>query len=102
MDNAMVVSTGRAHACSATPRDFVAVLFRRRRQMLIAFVAVLITVQDAGGKELWSGLVTGEAKRWGRSYNEENYMETLSDALVRAIDGFLSDPQLKVNGSETL
>ncbi len=65
-------------------------------------VALLVTVQDARGKELWSGLVTGEAKRWGRSFKDENYMETLSDALVRAIDGFLTDPKLKLDGGETL
>lgn len=61
-------------------------------------VALLITVQDAKGKELWSGLVTGEAKRWGRSFKDENYLESLSDALVRAIDGFFGDPKLKLDG----
>jgi hypothetical protein len=59
-------------------------------------VAMLITIQDAKGKQLWTGLVTGEAKRWGRSYKAENYMETLSDALVRAVNAIVTDPKLNL------
>lgn len=57
-------------------------------------VAMSLTVKSAKGRELWTGLVTGEAKRWGRSYKEENYMETLSDSLVRALSVFATDPKL--------
>jgi hypothetical protein len=57
-------------------------------------VALNLTVKNAEGTELWSGLVAADAKRWGRSYKEENYMETLSDAFLRAVSALLTDPAL--------
>ncbi len=57
-------------------------------------VAMLVTVEDAKGKQLWTGLVTGASKRWGRSYKAENYLEALSDALVRAVNALVTDPKL--------
>jgi hypothetical protein len=51
-------------------------------------VSLVLTVTDGTGKALWTNTVTGEAKRWGRSYSQENYMETLSAALLRALDEF--------------
>lgn len=59
-------------------------------------VAMLLTVQDAKGKQVWTGLVTGESKRWGRTYKADNYMETLSDALVRAMGALVTDPKLSL------
>jgi len=59
-------------------------------------IAMLVTVQDAKGKQLWSGVVTGESKRWGRSYKADNYMEALSDAYVRAATAFVTDPKLSL------
>jgi hypothetical protein len=58
-----------------------------------AVVAVNLTVANVSGSRLWTGLVTGEAKRWGRSYKEENYMEALSDALIHAVTEWVSNPQ---------
>jgi hypothetical protein len=58
-------------------------------------VALDLTVKNAKGKQLWSGLVTGEGKRWGRSYKEENYMEALSDSLVRALTAFATESKLQ-------
>ncbi|HET6438005.1 MAG TPA: hypothetical protein VFG59_08085 [Anaeromyxobacter sp.] len=49
---------------------------------------------SAGGKEVWTGVVAGHASRFGRSYKEENYMETLSDSLMRAVEEFVSDSKL--------
>ncbi len=49
---------------------------------------------SAKGKQVWSGVVTGEAKRWGRSYSYDNYMESLSDALLRALEQLLDDQKL--------
>ena len=43
-----------------------------------------IDVQSKGGKLLWSGTAGGTASRFGRSYNSENYHQTLSDALMDA------------------
>jgi hypothetical protein len=57
-------------------------------------VALRITVQNAAGKELWSGLVSGDSNRFGRSYKEENYMEGLSDSLLGAASGLFTDPAL--------
>jgi hypothetical protein len=58
-------------------------------------VSVRLQVADAAGKELWSGVVSGSSKRFGRSYKEENYMETLSDAYLAALDAFFNDPKLR-------
>jgi hypothetical protein len=56
-------------------------------------VALNLTI-SAKGKEIWNGIVTGESKRWGRSYKYENYMEAISDALMRATEALLRDPKL--------
>ncbi len=59
-----------------------------------AGVSVRLTVKDPSGKVLWTGTVSGEAKRWGRSYRADNYMETLSDSLLGAYDAFFKSPDL--------
>ncbi len=63
-------------------------------------VAMNLTVADASGKKLWTGLAMGEAKRWGRSFKEENYMEALSDALLHAAKEWVSNPQFVAAISE--
>ncbi|MEJ5166721.1 MAG: hypothetical protein WHV67_06810 [Thermoanaerobaculia bacterium] len=40
-----------------------------------------------GGSVLWEDRIMGSAKRFGRSYKLENYLESLSDAIL---DGFAS------------
>jgi hypothetical protein len=57
-------------------------------------IVLNLAVADAKGKQLWTDLATGDAKRWGRSYKDENYMETLSDALSRASEAFFGDEKL--------
>ncbi len=52
-------------------------------------VAVHLTVVDASGKTLWSGLASGDATRFGRSYKLENYYEALSDAVVNTVSSML-------------
>ena len=47
-------------------------------------VVLGITVEDAGGKQLWHGVVEGNSKRFGRSYSEENYQEALTSAALEA------------------
>jgi len=49
-------------------------------------VALALTVNDAAGKQVWSGQVVGRAKTWGRSYSAQNYLEVLSNSLLDAID----------------
>ena len=58
-------------------------------------VSLRITARDGAGKELWRGVVSGDHDRWGRSYKEENYMETLSNSLLAATSGLVTDPELR-------
>jgi hypothetical protein len=44
-----------------------------------------------GDKEEWLGVGTGTSSRFGRSYKADNYYETLSDALLMAIDRTVRD-----------
>jgi hypothetical protein len=57
-------------------------------------VSLKLSVRDAAGQALWSGLVSGDSDRFGRSYKEENYMEGLSDSLLGAASGLFADPEL--------
>lgn len=47
-----------------------------------------------GGKEVYAGIAGGSTTRWGRSYKDENYYETLADSLIDLVydlassDGF--------------
>ncbi|QQR75730.1 MAG: hypothetical protein IPJ17_09210 [Holophagales bacterium] len=50
----------------------------------VGSVLLNVAVRDASGSLRWKGVVTGSAKRFGRSYSAENYNETLSDALLDA------------------
>ena len=52
-------------------------------------VEIYLTVIDQDGKILWKGLASGEATRFGRSYQAENYYEVLSDAVVNTVSSML-------------
>jgi len=54
-------------------------------------ISLMIHVKDRSGKELWSGVVNGDATRWGRSYKAENYFEVMSDMILRAAFNMLSN-----------
>ncbi|MCH9648307.1 MAG: hypothetical protein K0U98_08715 [Deltaproteobacteria bacterium] len=54
-------------------------------------VGVLLTVKSKSGENLWKGMVSGTAGRWGRSYSKGNYFETLSDSTLEAIHNAISD-----------
>jgi hypothetical protein len=58
-------------------------------------VAVHLEVVGRDGKTLWSGVASGEAKRFGRSYNLENYYEVLSDAIVNTVSSMLQSPEIQ-------
>jgi hypothetical protein len=58
-------------------------------------VAVHLTVIGQDGRTLWSGLASGEATRFGRSYKLENYDEVLSDALVNTVSSMLQSAQFQ-------
>ena len=53
-------------------------------------ISLMIHVKDRAGKELWAGVINGDATRWGRSYKAENYFEVMSDMLLRATYNLLS------------
>jgi hypothetical protein len=49
-----------------------------------ADVVLRFTVEDGAGRRLWQGIGEGHANRWGRSYSEENYQESLCNAFLEA------------------
>ena len=53
-------------------------------------ISLMIHVTDGAGKELWAGVINGDATRFGRSYKAENYFEVMSDMLLRATYNLLS------------
>jgi hypothetical protein len=59
-----------------------------------ASVRVKVTVLDARGKEVWSGLISGASDNFGRSLKPDNYTEGFSNAIqdlaakLVAADGF--------------
>jgi hypothetical protein len=48
-----------------------------------AEVRLKLTVKKSWKTE-WVGVAAGTSTRWGRSYKDENYYETISDALLEA------------------
>jgi hypothetical protein len=54
-------------------------------------ISVLIHVKDSGGKELWTGIISGDATRWGRSYSAANYFETMSNMTLSATYNLLNN-----------
>jgi hypothetical protein len=61
---------------------------------------VHLTVVGRGGKTLWSGVASGDATRFGRSYKLENYYEVLSDAIVNTASSMLQSPEFQKALSE--
>ncbi|HEY7141162.1 MAG TPA: hypothetical protein VIE44_13745 [Methylomirabilota bacterium] len=53
-------------------------------------VRLKLTVKKQG-KSQWAGLAAGTSTRWGRSYKDENYYETLSDSLLEASTKAIED-----------
>jgi hypothetical protein len=58
-------------------------------------VAVRLTVLSRDGRKLWSGLASGDASRFGRSYKLENYYEGLSDAIINTVSSMLQSTQFQ-------
>jgi hypothetical protein len=63
--------------------------FVREESTYKSTVEIHLTVLDQDGKTLWNGLASGEATRFGRSYQAENYYEALSDAVVNTVSSML-------------
>jgi len=47
-------------------------------------ISMVIRLKNSAGKEVWTGVVGGDAERFGRSYKADNYYETMSDMVLRA------------------
>jgi hypothetical protein len=54
-------------------------------------ISVLIHVKNNAGKELWTGIISGDATRWGRSYHAANYFETMSNMTLSATYSLLNN-----------
>jgi hypothetical protein len=76
-------------------RGEVTRFFARETSTYQSEVAVHLTVVDRSGKALWSGIASGDARRFGRSYKLENYYEVLSDAIVNTVSSMLQSEQFQ-------
>ncbi len=80
---------------TVTLKGEVTQFFVRETSLYRSEVAVHLTVVGRDGKVLWSGTASGEAKRFGRSYELEDYYEVLSDAIVNTVSSMLQSAQFQ-------
>jgi hypothetical protein len=69
--------------------------FVRETRTYKAEVSIHLTVVGRDGTTLYSGITSGEASRFGRSYLLENYYEVLSDAVVNATSSALQNVEFQ-------
>jgi hypothetical protein len=86
---------------AVTIKGEVQQFFVRETGTYKATVAVHLTVVSRDGRTLWSGVASGDATRFGRSYRLEDYEEVLSDAVVNAVSSMLqsADFQKALSGA---
>lgn len=53
-------------------------------------ISLFVHIKDRSGKELWTGLVSGGASGFGRSYKAENYYEVMSNMVLRVTYNLLA------------
>jgi Uncharacterized lipoprotein len=58
-------------------------------------ITLLLHVKSSDGKELWTGIASGDATRWGRSYHAANYYETMSNMVLSATYNLLNNPSFR-------
>lgn len=58
-----------------------------------ATIRVKLTVRDAAGAELWTGLATGRGENWGRQLKPVNYTEALTSALLDLMANIVRSPE---------
>jgi hypothetical protein len=80
---------------AVTIKGEVRQFFVRETNTYQSEVGVRVTVVSRDGRTLWSGLASGDAKRFGRSYKLENYHEGLSDAIVNTVSSMLQSTQFQ-------
>jgi hypothetical protein len=69
--------------------------FVREESTYKSEVQVHLTVVGPDGATLWSGIASGDASRFGRSYQLENYYEVLADAIVNTVSSMLQSPEFQ-------
>jgi hypothetical protein len=86
---------------AVTIKGEVRQFFARETTTYKAMVAIHMTVVGRDGVTLWSGIASGDATRFGRSYKLENFEEVLSDAVVNAVSSMLqsADFQKALSGA---
>jgi hypothetical protein len=80
---------------AVTIKGEVTQFFVRETSTYKSEVAVHLTVVGSDGKTLWSGVASGAATRFGRSYKLENYYEVLSDAIVNTVSSMLQSAEFQ-------
>lgn len=80
---------------AVTIKGEVKQFFVRETSTYKSEVALHVTVVGRSGETLWSGLASGDASRFGRSYKLENYYEGLSDALVNTVSSMLQSAEFQ-------
>jgi Uncharacterized lipoprotein len=80
---------------AVTIKGEVRQFFARETSTYKSEVVVRLTVVSRDGRTLWSGLASGEATRFGRSYKLENYYEVLSDAVVNTVSSMLQSAEFQ-------
>lgn len=54
-------------------------------------IVAKISVSGPSGHVRWQGMVSGSSERFGRSYQLDNYYETLSDAYIELVSNLLKN-----------
>ena len=78
-----------------TVKGEVKQFFVRETSTYKSEVAIHVSVVGRDGKPRWSGVATGDATRFGRSYKAENYYEVLSDGVVNAVSSMLESAEFQ-------
>jgi hypothetical protein len=87
---------------TVTIKGEVRQFFVRETNTYNSAVVVHVEIVGRDGRTLWSGLASGDAKRFGRSYKLENYYEVLSDAIVNTVSSMLQSTEVQkaLSGAE--
>jgi hypothetical protein len=80
---------------AVTIKGEVKQFFTREDSTYKSDVVIHLTVVGQDGKTLWTGLVSGDATRFGRSYKLENYYEVFSDAIVNTVSSMLGSAEFQ-------
>jgi hypothetical protein len=83
------VPSGAARVIKAEVQKY----FVTEGETYLADVVLRFTVADGAGRTLWQGIGEGHANRWGRTFNEENYQEALSNAFLEATKDVMRNPE---------